>query len=547
MRTPTSAQLRRAVFHQRRHLGGVVLALMACSLPGASIASRIVYLAEQNTAFVEELYLVDLSTPGVTTRLNKPLSPLSDGIWRFAISPDGTRVVYSGDQAAPGNSDLYLADLGALGTWTRLGSLAPGHRELFARFSPDGNKVAFTASDESFGNVQLYLVDLADPANATRLNPSLVSDGGVSRTGFDFTADGNRVVYVAAQDQRQFELYVVDLAVPGVSTRLNPPSGSIGDSYEGRFRLTPDGTQVVYSAVEALPGVRELHLVSLSEPEVTITLNSPLQAEGDIFDFTVSPDGQFVAYVADQDIDSVPEVFLVELEAPGVARKINAPVQYGAGPAQFTPDSKSIIYLADQERGPDERDLYLVGIGASAQPERLNASLDANVSFALFTISADGARVAYVPEPMGGFRTDLMLVELASPGTAIKVNGPLPNGALDFLKPVFGPDGDEIAFVAVESVADSIQELFFSRLSEAGVSTRLNERLPAEGIVASRPGSFAFLPADAPAPAPAPSRSSGGGATSLVILFLLLTIGLYRFRHHSWRGSTPAGRIVRTV
>jgi len=513
-----------AVLSRRsRRLCLALLALACTALPVTTFASRIVYLAEQDTAYVNELYLVDLDAPGITIKLNRSLPFAAYGVGSFAISPDGTRIVFTADQTVSGALDLYLVDLAALGTWTRLGSLGADRQEMFPRFSPDGNKVAFTASDENFANVQLYVVDLADPTDAIRLNPDLVTDGAVSMTGFEFTPDSSRIVYGASQDESRFDLYVVDLGLPGQTTKLNGPGGGVGNRFESRFSITSGGERVVYSAVGNIPGMRELHVVTLEEPGPPIALNAALQSAGDIFDFTLSPDGRFVAYVADQETDEVLEAYLVKIAAPGIATKINGPVQSGATLAQFTPDGSGILYVSDQDRGPFERDLYIVDVDQPAEPVRLNAPLDQDVSVRRYVVSPDGARVAYVVEPFSGFAKDLMIVELASPGTAVKVNAPLPNGALEWALPKFSPGGHEIAFLAVESVNESIQELFFAMPSAPGVSTRLNGPLPPEGIVAATPDSFAFLPADAPltrAPSPE-TKSSGGGSTGVFTVLLL--------------------------
>lgn len=510
-----------------------VLILLASAVPAG--AARIVFLAEQEFAYVDELYLVDLSAPGSTTRLNRPLSCISNGVSSFAVSPDGAQIAFSADQTTVGDADLFLVDITAPGRWTRIGALAAGQQELRAKFSPDGRKLAFTASDQFFGDVQLYVVDLADPANAVRLNSDLVEHGAVSHTGFEFTPDGTRIVYVAAELESKFELYMVDVAAPRQSTRLNAPGGNVGDHYEGRFHILPDSERVVYSAVGGNPGVRELHMVSLDEPGQPVTLNAPLQSDGDIFEFTVSPDGRFVAYAADQDVDHRLEVFLVDVAVPGVATRFNGNVQLGAALARFTPDSKHIVYSSDEERGPGERDLFIVSVEQPAHRVRLNAPVAAGVDIGAYAISADGAQVAYQPTPAGGFPVDLMVVDIASPGTAVKVNGPLPNGALEFQGPRFSPDGEAIAYIAVESVDESIQELFFARVSEPGTSVRLNAALPPEGIVAPFRDSFDFLPANAPPTGSAPPSVSppcvhgeqpgaggeqfgGGGAVGLPLL-----------------------------
>ena len=327
-------------------------AAIACALCGPAWGSRIVYLAEQDHAFVLELYVVDLEEPGVTLKLNRSLSAAAEGVGSFAISPDGSRIVFSADQTTPGDPDVFLVDITAPGRWTKLGSLPGGHREMFARFSPDGGKVAFTASDASFGNTQLYIVDLANPGVATRVNGDLANGGAVSLTGFEFTPDGSHLVYVAGELERKFELYAVNLATPGESVRLNAVGGSVGDSYEGRFRVLQDSNRVVYSAVWGNPGMRELHVVSLDSPGEPTTLNAPFQPDGYLGAFATAPDGRHVAYAADQDSDAVPEVYLVDVSAPGIATKVNGPVHGGAALMTFTPDSNYVLFVADGARNP---------------------------------------------------------------------------------------------------------------------------------------------------------------------------------------------------
>jgi Tol biopolymer transport system component len=513
----------------------VVFALALCGVTGPVFASRIVYRAEQEVAFLRELYLVDLAAPGESVRLNRPLSPFSEGVSSFAVSPDGARIAFSADQDAAGDPDLYLVDITALGSWVRIGDLARGQRELFAKFSPDGRKLAFTASDPFFADVQLYVVDLARPGEAVRVNGNLADGGAVSLTGFEFTPDGSRIVYVAGELERKHELYVVELTAPGQSTRLNAPGGSVGDTFEGRFAIV-DAGRVIYSAVGDKPGVRELHLVAIDTPAQPVTLNAPLHGEGDIFDFALSPDGRFVTYTADQDTDSLLEVFLVAIEAPGIATKLNGPVQTGAALAAFTPDGQYVIYAGDEERGPSERDLYRVSVDRPEIRMRLNAPLYGGEDVWYFSISPDAMQVAYAPEETDGFRRDLLVVGLDAPGTAFKVNGPLPDGALDFPPSIFSPAGETIAFIAVVSRTDSVQELFFSTLAEPGRSIRLNPALPKDAIVDPAPDSFVFLPAGAPPTGQAPpgqappgtrpdgprADAGGGGSIGLGAMVLML-------------------------
>lgn len=504
------------------------LAVAAFTLSASAPASQLVYLAEQDVAFVPEVYLVDLDRPTESLKLNRTLSSRSIGVLGITLSPDGTRMAFIADQDARGDLNLYLLDFATLGQWTRLGSLGTGTLETFARFSPDGSKLAFTAVDQDFANSQLYLVELATPSVSVRLNPGLASNGFVSTTGFEFTPDGRHIVYAAAQERSEVDLYLVDLAAPGAATRLNPPAGSVGDSYEARFRLTPDGTRVVYSAVGDTPGMRELHMVSLATPGVALTLNAALQSAGDILDFSISPDGRHVVYTADQQTDFVAEAYLVDLDSPGLATRINGPVQYGVIFARFTPDGSGITFLADEERAILEHDLYLVPVAEPTQRSRLNAALAAGESLVDgYAISADGSRASYTPQATGSlFKTALMLVELAAPGAAVQVNGPMPDRVLEFGtygRQDFSPDGGEIVFLTAHRDT-SAHRLFFARPSEPGTSHAIGQPLPRDGQFSPVPGFFQFLPANAPKVAPpsgSPPPGGGGGGGSFGLAGLL--------------------------
>jgi Tol biopolymer transport system component len=527
----------------------IYLALAAFVLPATVPASQLVYLAEQDFTYVVELYVVDLDRPGETLKLNRPLSSKSGGVASFVLSPDGRHIAFIADQDTRWDSDLYLLDLAALGSWTRVGSVEAGAQESFARFSPDGNKLAFTATDMNYGSAQLYLTDLATPSVSVRLNPALLSNGFVSLAGFEFTPDGRHLVYGAAQERNAVDLYLVEIANPGQAVRLNPLGGGVGDTYEARFEITPDGSRVIYSAVGDTPGMRELHAVSLAAPGIATTLNAPLQPEGDVQAFTLSPDGRFVVYAADQETDFVNESYLVELAVPGVATKINRPVQYSARLARFTPDSKQLMYFADEERGLFEDDLYMVSVEDPAQRVRLNAPLGPGESVVdNYSISPDGGRVSYTPQADDAYKTELMLVELAAPGNAVRVNGPMPDSALEFGsfgRQDFSPDGKEIVFLTYHRDT-SAHRLYFARPSEPGTSIAIGKPLPKDGMFSPVPDYFQFLPADAPkiTPAPPPPAGSppasgaggGGGSIGLATLLLLLACLRPRRAKH-WRIS----------
>ena len=94
-----------------------------------------------NCAIVEH----DLETSVERTLLDCTLSPRS----RFDLSPDGKRLVFSGNSRKQFPSALFEIELGG-GAPTALTSPDPGMGEdLFPRYSPDGKRIAFYRGSES--------------------------------------------------------------------------------------------------------------------------------------------------------------------------------------------------------------------------------------------------------------------------------------------------------------------------------------------------------------------------------------------------------------
>ena len=261
------------------------------------------------------------------------------------------------------------------------------------------------------------------------------------------------------------------------------------------------GTRVIYSATQDTLGVRELYMVELATPGVAINLNPPLPPQADIGDFSISPDGRHVVYTADQDTDSRDETFLVDLAQAGIATKVNGPVQEGAVLSQFTADSRTVLYLADEER-PRLRDLYgfLVSDGSTV---RLNQTLTGDSWVSRFVPSHDGTRVVYSTYPPGEISArDLFIVDLHSPQDAVRLTEQPSTIGLDpgAGTPEFSPDDKWVAYVAAD--ADSIYRLYGVDLANPGVPVELNGTLTPGGMVsdATYHNRFAFVPEPAKSP-----------------------------------------------
>src|SRR5687768_18435379 len=64
--------------------------------PGTGLLP-VIYVADQTTAGIDELYMVDPSAPGGSVKLSAPLVA-GGNVYDFALSPDGKSVTYIADQ-----------------------------------------------------------------------------------------------------------------------------------------------------------------------------------------------------------------------------------------------------------------------------------------------------------------------------------------------------------------------------------------------------------------------------------------------------------------
>ncbi len=393
--------------------------------------TQVLYLADQETDDVFELYLVELATPGVATKINGLLVGGGNVTSDFAFSPDGTQVVYRADEHVNGVFELFLVNLAAPGFAANLSGPLTGGGDVLPgfAFTPDGTRVIYHA-DELAGNVnELFVVDLSLPGVSTVLSAPLVGGGDVN-PGFIVTPDSSQVIYRADQTvDNQVELYLVDLATPGVSMTLSSPLVAGRDVSDG-FIISPDGSLVAYLADQDSNDVFELYVVATATPGVSTRINRNPTSGGDVLQsgFRFSPDSSALAYVADENTNDLVEFFLVELASPAVSIKLNGPLVAGGDISTdfaFTPGGTALIYVADQDTD-DVFELYRVERATPGTTVKLNAPLVAggNVQSPGFEQSDDGVDLFYIADQAIDEDFELYVVDLATPGAATEVGVP---------------------------------------------------------------------------------------------------------------------------
>jgi hypothetical protein len=253
-------------------------------------------------------------------------------LWSFPVFPArGTEAIRLSGKAVPG------------------GGVAPGlvpsaeeydgvPQPQFA-LSPDGTRIVYRADQDIDGVYEIYVVPSDGSAPAVKLNAPLAPGRSVPPFAFRFDRAGGVVVYAAPDGAGVMRLHAVpsDASAPPIA--LGGPfvaGGSLwlssSDGGASSFQITPDGAAVVYVADQRTDETIELLAAPLDGSSPARVLNGPLVPGGDVRSldllqapFALSPDGRRVAYLADQRTDEVFELFLSSLEPPSHVRPASSP------------------------------------------------------------------------------------------------------------------------------------------------------------------------------------------------------------------------------
>jgi len=385
-------------------------------------ATAVVYIADQDQDDVYELYRVNLATPGTSAKLNGTIIPVGGDVTDFAITPDGSAVVYRADQNADEVFELYRTVLGTA-TNSRLNPAYAGGQDIETFvILPDSTGVIYRADQNTEGVSELYRVLFANAPTSDRLvAPALVPGQNVG--AFAATADSANVVYIA---NRSIATNQVDFvpAGGGANIQLNgvlTANGNVMDS-----AVTPDGLSVVYRADQEIDEVFELYRVTLATPGSSTKLNGPLVAGGDVTSFGVIPGSSGVVYIADQITDDVFELFRTVFS--GVNSQLNPAYVAGQNVEDFVlfPNGGGVVYRADQTTaGVNEIYRAVFGFPGTVQ---LNPGLVVGKNVSTYAVAPDSNSAIYRANEDNVAVVELYRATFATAGTSTKLNSPLVPG-----------------------------------------------------------------------------------------------------------------------
>jgi Tol biopolymer transport system component len=434
----------------------------------------VVYRADQSVDGVVELYRVpsDGSLPAV--KLNGPIVGGSSGVSEFQITADDETVLYLAEQDTLGVPELYRVPLDAGSAAVRVHDplAAPGRVYSGFRAGSDGDDVVYRARVDAADVQELFAAPPDGSHAPLTLNGSLASGPVVGDVHVAAFAGDERYVYLAEGDTAgTLELYSVAIESPPAFVKLNGPLVANGSLL--MVRVSPDGTRVVYLASQEHVGVNELYSVPSDGSAPAVKLNPALVAGGDVAPpfgslpvadaLALDPTGARVVYLADQYVDEDMELFSVPIDGSAPAVLVSGAHVPGSDVLSFqiSSDGAWVVYEADDDVDGDF-ELYRAPLDGSANPVRLVPGVDLQVPLGnlAYRLSADDARVVY--QRSSGGVVELYSVP-AGGGPSVKLNGALVAGGSvhDATAPAFAlsPDSSRVVYRADQFV-DERFELF---------------------------------------------------------------------------------------
>ncbi|KAA3659094.1 MAG: hypothetical protein DWQ04_23260 [Chloroflexi bacterium] len=224
----------------------------------SSDSSMVVYLADQETDGVVDLYSVSLNG-GSSPKLNAV-----PNVYKIDITPDGNRVIYMS------GSDIYSVPITG-GTLVKLNVFSGGDNSGVSKYRilSDISRVIYYGKSEIYDDMySLFSVPLVGGATPQKLTDDLEGFSG----NFNITPNSNYVVYQVDQDTTDMdELYRVHVD-GGVIEKLNNTLDADADVYSD-FTIASNSNQIVYRAgqPESADGMIELFVTS-SEFEIFLPL-----------------------------------------------------------------------------------------------------------------------------------------------------------------------------------------------------------------------------------------------------------------------------------
>lgn len=357
----------------------------------------------------------------LNTQINGPLTTNGNVSDLFKTSPDGSKVVYVADETTDTVDDLYVADIPSLGNKLNLTNLGVGQKVSQFQISPDSSKVAFLANINNPARYDLFTINM-DGTDLEQVNAGLTNNAMKVEDNFVWANDSSRIVF--ATDEHTLgtrNIYIADYDGANY-LQLNQTNGVFKI-----FSLAEDNSRIVYRVQKTNPDVRSVTLSATSD----VLLNSAhdiinYPASG-VFDFKVSKNSQKVIYRANE--TAIIDIFSVNIDGSGPRSKLNSPpVAGGQVLAQYDfidASATKVVFIGDID-ADNVDELYVANINGSSKM-KLSGTLVAGGDVKSFKMSPDGNRAIFLADKDTDEIAELYTVPTVG-GTAVKLNSALAVG-----------------------------------------------------------------------------------------------------------------------
>ncbi len=133
--------------------------------------SKVLYVADMQTQGTEELFVTDLSNLGSATKVNSTLVSNGDVTTAYQWMPDSNGIIYVADQDTDGVNELYYVTANNPTITTRLNAaLVAGGNVSTTGLSIIGNDVYYTADQHTDELFRTYKVNVFNPGVVSRVD-----------------------------------------------------------------------------------------------------------------------------------------------------------------------------------------------------------------------------------------------------------------------------------------------------------------------------------------------------------------------------------------
>jgi Tol biopolymer transport system component len=453
--------------------GDVQSSIVTSTIVTSADGRYVVFIADKDQDGRNELYSVQLGS-GVVQNISGGGFPAGGNVISFQISPDSSRVVFYGNLVSPGTIELFSAPIGGGSRITLSGNVVTGGNVSgnYLQISPDSTRVVFT------GDLMTDEVTELFSAPITTANARLTLSGNVSLAGDAFlrkiSPDSSHVVFMVYPRSVSGNRRIFSTPIGG-----GTPASLIGNAASGSsvgliFEISPNSSRVVFTGDLVTVGVRELFSAPIGGGS-PITLSGNVVAGGNVFEssFQISPDSTRVVFEGDLITNGTDELFSAPIASANSRIALSGTVIPGAslaiafwendlGPFQITPDGTRVVFYGALATA-GIKELYSAPIATANARVTLSANTVAGGEIGFIRFTPDSARVIFTGDLVTDQRYELFSVPIATANARVSLSGSVVQGG--GIKGDFriSPDGSRAVFKG-DLVTVGKQELFSSPL-----------------------------------------------------------------------------------